>query len=292
MEFRVTPAPCAASALNRCQLETDNTCACDRNRTLEAEEWPDQKYFCTDDPDGAGVTIPDYREFANRPVSETFWIVATPENDPSVLYFNGPIEFGTEAPLGANVFNATDPNLERVEANGFLRLYTANPAEGGVQLQEVLFHSSCSQELWLFDVFGSFQLIEFEGLNSGVIGSFETVNLEFSINLDANSGDGSSLLLDFFSITLVTATPGLLLPQTQEFTVDGISIPPSFVTDWDVSITPEVEYIAITTIGGNINGNDCFDVSQTPIFCPRVITPGETPGPNPGDHTPNPSVAP
>ena len=277
MEFRVVPAPCEATILNRCELENSDTCACNRNRTLIAEEWEDQKVFCTDDPDGVGAQIPDYRLFENRPELETFWIVATPEKDPSVIYFEGPIEFGTLAPPGSSTFNATDPALERVEANSFLRIYTGDPAlTGSVQLQEILFHSSCSQELWLFDLFGSFQLVEYEAVQSGITGSFDSVNLEFTIELDATTVSGS-LVMDFFEITLLTTIPGLLLPQVQEFDVNGTAIPPAFAVDWDVTIAPEIQYTAVTSVGGSINGATCFDVMEQSIFCPRVIIPGETP---------------
>jgi hypothetical protein len=277
MEFRFVPAPCEATTLRRCATPDDNTCTCERNRTLASDEWAEQKVFCTDDPDGAGVIVPDYRDAAIRPDVQTFWIVATPERDPSVIYFEGPVDFGNAVVPGDNRFNATDPNLERVEANSYLRLYSADPLAGGVQLQEVLFHSSCSQELWLFDIFGSFQLVEFEALLTGVTGSFENVELAFDLNLSIDTLDGS-LALEFLSLTLLPAIPGLVPPQVQDFVVDGATIPPPFTADWDISIIPEVDYIVVTTIGGvRPDGVGCFEVGQQPITCPRVIIPGELP---------------
>jgi len=230
--------------------------------------------FCTDDPDGVGAVIPDYRDFAARPASETFWIVSTPEKDPSVIYFEGPITFGTEAP-GENRFNATDPNLFRVEANSYMRIFDADPAAGGVQLQEVKYHSSCSQELWLFDIFGSFQLVEFEAIQTGVIGSFDSVNLAFDLSLDITTAE--EIILESMELTLLPAEPGLFPPQTQGFDVEGTPIPPTLELEWDVSIVPELEYILITTISGVVDGVGCSDAQSQSIFCPRVITPGETP---------------
>jgi len=63
----------------------------------------------------------------------------------------------------------------------------------------------------------------------------------------------------------------------QAFDVNGTAIPPSFSVDWDVTIAPEIEYTAVTSVGGNINGATCFNVIEQSIFCPRVIVPGETP---------------
>ena len=277
MEFRFVPAPCEATTLRRCATPDDNTCTCERNRTLASDEWADQKVFCTDDPDGVGVTIPDYRDVAIRPERETFWIVASPQRDPSVIYFEGPVDFGNAVVPGVNRFNATDPNLQRVEANSYLRVYTADPLAGGVQLQEVLFHSSCSEELWLFDIFGSFQLVEFEALVTGVTGSFENVEFAFNLNLAIDTLDGS-LALEFLSLTLLPVVPGLVAPQVQDFVVDGVTIPPPFTADWGVSIIPEVDYIVIATIGGvRPDGVGCFEVGEQPVTCPRVIIPGELP---------------
>ncbi len=282
MLFRVVPAPCSATKLNRCEVDPADVCAGNRNRTLIADEWEDQQFFCTDDPDGVGAETPDYTLFENRPTLETFWIVATPEKDPSIIYFEGPIEFGTEAPIGSNLFNATDPNLERVEANTYLRLYTGDPSiAGSVQLQEMLFHSSCSQELWLFDLFGAFQLIEYEATQTGITGSFDSVNLEFTLDLNAEAVSGS-LVMDFFSVTLLTADVGLFPAQTQEFDVNGTVIPPSFAVEWEASIAPEIEYIVVTNVGGNINGAACFDNLEQRFSCPRVIVPGQTEPPRLG----------
>ena len=282
MEFRVVPAPCSATKLNRCEVDPADVCACNRNRTLIADEWEDQEFFCTDDPDGVGVEIPDYTLVENRPELETFWIVASPQRDPSVIYFSGEIQFGTLAPPGSNTFNATDPNLQRVEANSYLRLYTGNPAlPGSVQLQEMLFHSSCSQELWLFDLFGAFQLIEYEARVTGITGSFDSVNLEFLLDLNAEAVSGL-LVMDFFSVTLLPADVGLFEPQVQEFDVNGTVVPPTLNVTWQASIAPEIEYIVVAEVTGNINGAECFDTLEQRFNCPRVIVPGQTTPPRLG----------
>jgi hypothetical protein len=140
-------------------------------------------------------------------------------------------------------------------------------------LQQVLFHSSCSQQLYLLDIFGSFQLIEFESTNQGVIGFGISPSVGFTLALNAAVNDGP-LTLDFLSIVVLSET-GLLPPQIFNFEVAGRVIPPPFTTDATVNLVIGQPFNVITTIGGRIDGLGCFDVSNSTIQCDATIEPGD-----------------
>ena len=68
-------------------------------------------------------------------------------------------------------------------------------------LQEVLFHSSCSEQLFLLDIFGSFQLLEFENQLQGVVGFANAATVDFNLTLEV---EGDQLDLDFLSVVLLS----------------------------------------------------------------------------------------
>lgn len=145
---------CDESILRRCPGIDPDSCDCIRNVTLPAEDWASMKFDCQD--------------FNGGPQREigTYYVIAISEKDDSAIYFQGTIDWP-----GAQ-FNATDPDLERFDPATLLQLfdYDAETETIGPLLQEVLFHSSCSEPLYPSDVFGSFQLIEFENNEQGVVG--------------------------------------------------------------------------------------------------------------------------
>lgn len=260
MLFRVDTRRCDQSVLRRCPGVDPDTCSCIRDTVLLPDAWPDQKFTCTDlngGPPPAGS-------------QGTFWIEATPSKDTSVFYFRGPVT----TPGGQ--FNAVAPAGEdRVAADTFLNLYAcANAActGPGPLLQQVLFHSSCSQQLYLLDIFGSFQLIEFESTTQGVIGFAISPTIGFTLQLNPVVNDGP-LTLDFMSIVVLSET-GLLPPQIFNFDVAGRVIPPPFTTDATVNLVIGQPFNVITTIGGRIDGLGCFDVSNSTVRCDATIEPG------------------
>ncbi len=260
MEFRVDTRTCDLSDLRRCPGIDPDTCSCIRNVTIPEADWAEQKFTCADfngGPPALGT-------------NGTFWIQATSEKDTSVIYFEGALE------LPGARFNATGPGGENVAANMFLNLYTCNtnPCTGpGTLLQQIVFHSSCSQELYLLDIFGSFQLIEFETRGQGVIGFAINPIVDFSIELDAAS-IGGTLELEFMSIVVLSRVPGLLPPQIFSVDVAGTSIPPDFVVDEQIQLIPGQPFNVITTIGGTLNGIGCFDVSESIVQCNATVNPG------------------
>lgn len=252
MEFRMEPRACEESLLRRCPGQDPDSCTCIRNTTIAEDDWPEQKFECTD--------------FNGGPVEDSgsYFVVATPEKDPSTIYFQGRVQAGT-------TFNATEPSLGPVEANTYLDLYQFNEDTQlpGLLLQRVLFHSSCSKQLYLLDVFGSFQLIEFESDNQFV--GFG-INPEVSFNL-AFEIAGPELTLEFFNIVVLSNFEGLIPPQIEEFDVVDMSIPPSVQTTTEIILIPDQEFTVIATVGGELGGNICFELSESLITCPGVAEP-------------------
>jgi len=170
----------------------------------------------------------------------------------------------------------TAPATEtEVEANSFLELYACADAAcsaPGTLLQQVLFHSSCSQQLYLFDIFGSFQLVEFESTTRGLISSFVAPSVAFELSLDVTAG-GTPLTLDFMSVVVLAENPELLEPQILNFDVAGTPIPPTFTVQAPINIFVGQVFQVVTTIGGQLNGLGCFEVSNSTLQCNATIEP-------------------
>jgi len=170
----------------------------------------------------------------------------------------------------------TAPATEtEVEANSFLELYTCPDAAcsaPGTLLQQVLFHSSCSQQLYLFDIFGSFQLVEFESTTLGLISSFTAPSVSFQLSLDLSAG-GTGLVLDFMSVVVLAENPELLEPQILNFDVAGTPIPPTFTVEAPINLFIGQPFQVVTTIGGQRDGLGCFDVSNSTLQCNATVEP-------------------
>ena len=250
MEFRFNPNSCADSILKRCPGVDPDTCSCVRNVTIDEEDWAEQRFSCAD--------------FGAGPVngSDTYYVMAYPEMDPSSPYFEGEMVTGGR-------FNATDPNLERVQANMFLDLYAFSNGTQGELLQQVLFHSSCSQELYLLDIFGSFQLVEFESLLALTTYAVSPV-ASFALTMQATS---DSLELDFVGFAVFSPNPDLLLPQTEIFNVSGTVIPPPFAESTTVELIPNEDFTIVTTVSGALNGVVCSDITEFIVNCPANVEP-------------------
>ena len=250
MEFRFNPNSCADSILKRCPGVDPDTCSCVRNVTIGEEDWAEQQFSCAD--------------FGAGPVngSDTYYVMAYPEMDPSLPYFEGEMVPGGR-------FNAPDPNMERVEANMFLDLYAFSNGTQGELLQQVLFHSSCSQELYLLDIFGSFQLVEFESLLALTTYAISPIS-SFALTMNAAS---DFLELDFIGLAVFSPDPDLLPPQTEIFNVSGTVIPPPFAESTTVELIPNEDFTIVTTVTGALNGVACMDITELVVNCPASVEP-------------------
>lgn len=119
------------------------------------------------------------------------------------------------------------------------------------------------------DIFGSFQLIEFQS-ESQLVGFGVNPEIAFGMNLDL---EGSTLNLDFLSLAVLPDQAGLILPQILEFDVSGISMPPAYNASAGVTLIPDQDFIVISTVAGTLDGKACFDISQSKINCPGIVEP-------------------
>jgi hypothetical protein len=251
MEFRMSPRACADSILKRCPGQDPDTCTCIRNVTIPEEDWAEQQFIC-DDFNGGPVD-----PFAS------YYVTSTPEKDENIIYFEGPVSNGGR-------FNASAQEGEdEVEANTFLNLYTYPNGTIGELVQQVIFHSSCSQQLYLLDVFGSFQLVEFES-TSQLVGFGVNPSVGFNIALEVES---ETLEMSFLSVVVLSGVPGLLPPQTEIFDVEGVIIPPPYDATTNITLIPDQDFTVITTVSGEIDGIPCSDITQSTINCPGTVEP-------------------
>lgn len=96
----------------------------------------------------------------NSPV----FIVATGKSS-SDVYFRGEVELDE-----AFTMTADNAGLDKFDSETFVSIYSADPASGGVLLQAIEFHTSCSKPLAIGDEFGGVQLVGFVGDGGTEIG--------------------------------------------------------------------------------------------------------------------------
>ena len=196
------------------------------------------------------------------------WISAG--SDKGDLYFDGPVRVGDS-------FNATDPAMVKVQANMLIQVFATDGTAPGALLQEVLFHSSCSQELYLADIFGGIQLIEFEFIGKGcsnpeIINLFRRTDFEFDIDLAVEANSGGPLQLDFAQLFLINGLDPNLI-QVANFDVKGQTIPPALSLSSDFGIARDTPYTARAVVTGAINGRQCTGDAEVEFICERICGP-------------------
>lgn len=252
MMFYYPAGDCNETEFRRCPGEDPDLCDCVKEPIPPEDSG--NKFSCDDDPDGTGHFPPEKGSEA------TVWIVAKATGK-DALYFNGPVEVG-------GYFNATDPEMTKVEANMDINVYDADPAgtPPGNFLQALLFHSSCSQELYLTDTFGGVQLVEFE-TDEVVVSLFRSPTFKFNMTLDLDS-ESSQLELESANIILLSDA-GFIPPQVEVLDVEGETIPPPLALEANFTIIMGTNFTAIANIGGVLDGERCFDVTSTTFSCER-----------------------
>ena len=256
MEFLYRGGNCGNTSFATCSGEAGSTeCNC---QIPEEDNWEDNKFFCEDI---GSVPAPFDR-------NQTVWITAG--SDKGDLYFDGPVRVGDS-------FNATDPESEKVQANMLIQVFSTNGSGPGDLLQEVLFHSSCSQELYLADIFGGIQLIEFEFIGKKcetpeIINLFRRTDFEFDIDLAVGADVGGQLSLDFAQLFLINGLDPNLI-QVANFDVGGQTVPPALSLSSDFGIARDTPYTARAVVTGAIDGRQCTGDAEVEFICERVCGP-------------------
>eukprot|EP00980_Cylindrotheca_fusiformis_P023987 scaffold11292_cov116-Cylindrotheca_fusiformis.AAC.1 len=246
LEFIYNGGGCSSTEFLRCPGNDPDYCNCTKEVVAEAD-WPNQ--VTCEDFNGGPPAITQF--------GTTSWIRATPA-DADDIYFEGAVKVGS-------TFNATATNTTTVAGNIdlFIYEYDSDNDGPGALLQQVLFHSSCSQELFLADTFGANQLVEFES-SSALVSLFRSQRFSFTLDL-AMESNATELVLS--TANVVVLSEDFLEPQLESFNVSGVTIPPSFSTQANFTIVPEENHTAIASVGGVIDGSRCNALTTFSFSC-------------------------
>ena len=181
------------------------------------------KFQCTDFNGGP----PD-----NSQVGVESWIMVTDDGF-ETTYFDGPVKV-YERFLVEN-------GMERFPADQVIRIWSDSSKSEAALLQEVFYHSSCSQNLDLLNRFGAIAIVgwfnEEQGNITGFANTSVSVTASIPISADLLGDTGGSATVDTLTI-ITTATP-----------VDGSeALPPTFFNLTDsvagVVLQPDQEFKA------------------------------------------------
>jgi hypothetical protein len=165
------------------------------------------------------------------------------------VYFDGVVNVGD--------FYRLDDGGERFEADQFI---TVSTADQSAVLQEVQYHSSCSQNLELKNRFGASQLVAYFNAVQGNVTCFNV--LEFSLNIDVPI-EVSGQTVTLTSLVAMTNFAGTI-DLTNQVTGQTVGAGGNIVVTLSGTIdtTTRREYTMMFTIEGvRGDGVPCFGVS-------------------------------
>jgi hypothetical protein len=222
------------------------------------------KFDCTDRNGGPGLT-------------GQYYIYVVPKKDPtSDVYFSGFVNVGDVFPMCPGFPSCSG---DRFEADSTVYVFPSDPGGDPTSnpnwVQLVNYHTSCSQNLFLKDKYGSTQLVIFFNEEQGLVSCFITAT--FSITL-TNEGDVSADEIILFTNTVNGNTTDLT------DAVQGVEAGQQIVitTQILIDMTVRQDYIVTTDIiGATARGKQCTD-SYTFTFTagnnldapPGIIAPG------------------
>jgi hypothetical protein len=219
------------------------------------------KFFCTDlGPISTELGTP-------------YYIVVTDAKGNGITYFSDIVNVG-------DFYNLGD-GTERFEADQIIQIYTPDQS---TMLQDVQYHSSCSQNLELKNRFGANQLVEFLNDEQGLVSCFETFS--FSLNIAVPiSVSGEAITLT--KLTADTNFAGLidLTDQVAGQTVEpGGSVVATLEGEVDFS-TAQTYTLDFDVEGTNASGDLCvgqetvsFEAGGIPPRPPSAPTTGSKKG--------------
>lgn len=247
LQFAYNGGGCLETEFLRCSGDTPDYCTCEK-APLDQLDWP-VGYTCQDFNDGP----PAKTEIGTRS-----WIRASPAGS-TVVYFEGVVRVGDS-------FDATTTSGQ-VATNMDIFIYEYDAANNGpgLLLQQVLFDSSCSQQLFLTDTFGASQLVEFESPNA-LVTLFQTQAFAFNLELEMDLGS-TELQLNQANVVLLSAD--FLSPQFKTLEVNGVKIPPPLQVIEDFTIVPDQNHTAIASFAGLLDGTVCNALHTVTFNCPR-----------------------
>lgn len=242
---------------------------CEQSNNLQ----PRQKFSCTDSNGGPPP----------MGSSATSYITATPRGG-SENYFSGTVAVSDKFVLNE------DRQFDRLAADMTITIFDQ---EGGLALQTVDLHLSCSQPLFLFDKFGASQVTEWTEVSGRQVSDTQTdVRTEnITVSLDATADATAVRLLE---MTVLSNTEGTFdyTPFVENRILEpgaSLDLPGLNVT---IELGTQTRYTFFTTIVGETldgtnmcNGNDLLECTVgfnlNPSFPTAVPTPSPTTTPFP-----------
>lgn len=295
MQMRYNGGGCYGTNFRRCPGENPDACTCTKEE-LPCSAWSNKNTcedfdingntcntidaFCLNQADksptpGCGPPAKD--------IDHEVYIEAFGKEE---LYFSGPVRVNT-------TWDAVSSG-EKVEANTDIFTYEWIEGVGkGRLLQHVVFHSSCSQELFLTDQFGAQQLLEFDSFcpvscsdpscievsENGVTFGRRRISLflenvaDLSLQFQTGSPTGSVELDQVLGLLIPTDLSSI--PQLFNFSdVRGVVVPPPVtLTPVNLLVNVETEYDIGAIVTGFLAGNrnaPCEQVGQSTLICEKV----------------------
>lgn len=142
-------------------------------------------------------------------------------------------------------FPVANSNGNEVQANMNVTVYSSGTTVPENILQTMIYHSSCSRNLFLKDRFGSVQLVAFENDLQGLVSCFHNITYTFTVE---NVAAGGNAIMQ----TLVSITNQGSMNLTDQ--VNGVVVAPSSsitfnqIVQLDISVRQQ--YTAFTTLTG------------------------------------------
>jgi Leucine-rich repeat (LRR) protein len=167
----------------------------------------------------------------------------------------------------------TDPSSIEIADRLHLALYEFDEDTGirGRILQRLSLSTACDSSsssrrssLAFLDIFGSFQLIEFESAFQHIRAHIPVDSVSYYLNVHVETSSGKDVELKFLS-AVILPIPGVLPPQVLNYNVTT-----PFTAQAEVIIIPKLNFTVIVTAGGKASdGADCFGTSQHTVSCTR-----------------------
>jgi hypothetical protein len=164
------------------------------------------------------------------------YISITDVKGAGIVYYDGFAAVGDELVL--------EDNGNRVEANMNVTVYSSDNKDPANILQTLVYHSSCSRNLFLKDRYGSIQLIIFVNELQGVVSCLFSATFDFFI---VNNGEFSAELVSLISVTnigvfnLTDRVLGTQVTPGEQFTIAENIV---------IDLTVRQRYTALSTIVG------------------------------------------
>jgi len=200
---------------------------------------PRQKFICTDLNGGPPLTS-----------GTMSYITAVPTGDTDD-YFSGSV------PVDGKFTLNDDKRFDKLSADMTIRIFDF---EGGTLLQEIALHLSCSQPLFLFDKFGSFQVTEWIETDGRIVSDKQTDVQTGTIEVKLDSSSDIVKPVRLLEMTVLTNTQEAPIVYTSQ--VAGMVLEPGQTIELpgfgvDIELSERTRYTFFTTlIGETIDGTN------------------------------------